>query len=462
MLERLRNLFRGSARSFDGATGGRRWPRKATTPSLLHAQHAARFTIAARARYLASNNALAASAVEAWVSSLVGTGIKPQAAHGDKDTREALNVAFERWTDEADADGLGDFYALQALLVRRLVIDGEAFAVMANDATGLSVRLLDPEQVDASLTRELEGGARIVSGVEFDTAGRRVAYHIRDQNAFVNLSYRVRRVPAEDVLHLFRIDTPGQVRGISWFAPVMLRMANLDTWADAQLERQKIGAMLAGFIRSNDAGGSPMDGVDNGDGTLEGGLEPATLKYLRPGEEIAFSDPPAIGAEVIGFAKRLEREIAVGLGLPGWLLHGDISDANYGSQRGSLVEFRRRVEALQHGVVVFQALRPIWKRWAATEVLAGRIDTTIDAAMPARWIVPKTAWIDPKKDVEAELMAIEGGIMSRREAVTSRGLDIEEVDREIADDKARADGLGLTFSNPANDNKTTAADGVAA
>ncbi|RIK96394.1 MAG: hypothetical protein DCC74_10485 [Proteobacteria bacterium] len=42
---------------------------------------AARGPLARRARYLAANNALAASGVEAWVSALVGTGIKPQSSH---------------------------------------------------------------------------------------------------------------------------------------------------------------------------------------------------------------------------------------------------------------------------------------------------------------------------------------------------------------------------------------------
>ncbi|MCD1642463.1 phage portal protein [Aurantimonas coralicida] len=463
MFERLRAfLSRGTAtRSYDGATGGRRWQRGAQTPSLLHAQHAARFTLAARARYLATNNALAASAVEAWVSALVGTGIKPQSSHGDPAVREALNIAFEGWTDDADADGVGDLYALQALLVRRMVIDGEAFAILINDGDVLRVRALDPEQVDASLTRELEGGARIISGVEFDAAGRRVAYHIREINAFINLSYSVRRVPAADIIHLYRVETPGQVRGISWFAPVLIRLANLDAWADAQIVRQQVGALLTGFITSGDGTGQPFEGTE-ANGTLTGGLEPGVMKVLDPGQDVKFSDPANIGAEVIEFAKIVEREIAVGLGLPAWILNGDLSQANYGSQRGGLIEWRRRVEALQFGTVVFQALRPLWKRWATTEVLSGRVRTTVDAAMPAKWIVPKTAWIDPKKDAEAELMAIAGGLMSRREAVTARGLDIEQVDREIADDKARADALGLTFTAPANDNLPAAADEAAA
>lgn len=450
IFSRIKNFLRGSTRSYDGAAGGRRWRGHPDMPAMLSAMHAARGPMARRARYLAANNALAASAVEAWVSALVGTGIKPQSAHSDQSVRTALNLNFETWTDEADADGLTDFYGLQAIMVRRMVVDGEAFALLVNTDDGLRVRLLDAEQVDASLNRELRDGGRIVQGVEFDASGRRIAYHVlpeRPGTPFAVLPLTPKRVPAEFVIHMFRPEVPGQVRGISWFAPVLLRLADLDQWRDAQLVRQKVAAMLAGFVTSMDGSGQPFEGEQQG-ASLVGGLEPGALKFLDPGQDIKFSTPANIGAEVIDFAKVTEREIAVGLGLPAPILTGDLSDVNYSSIRAGLVEFRRRVEALQHGVVVFQALRPIWRRWAMTEVLSGRVVTTVDAAMPVKFITPKQQWVDPSKDVQAELDAIAGGLMSRREAVTSRGVDIEALDAEIAADGARARTLGLAFTTP--------------
>jgi lambda family phage portal protein len=334
-------------------------------------------------------------------------------------------------------------------MVRRMVIDGEAFALLINSEAGFSIRLIDAEQVDASLTRVLDNG-RIIQGIEFDRQGRRVAYHVLPERSgmpFAVVQQAV-RVPAQDIVHLFRPETPGQVRGISWFAPVILRLADLDSWRDAQLVRQKIAAMLAGFVTSTDAGA-----------TLIGGLEPGTLKFLDPGQDVKFSTPAGIGTEVIDFAKITEREIAVGLGLPASVLTGDLSDVNYSSIRAGLVEWRRRIESLQHGVVAFQSLRPIWRRWATTEVLSGRVSTTVDAALPVKFITPKQQWVDPAKDVQAELDAIAGGLMSRREAVTSRGVDIEALDAEIAADNARAATLGLTFKQPdaANDNEPTPA-----
>lgn len=134
---------------------------------------------------------------------------------------------------------------------------------------------------------------------------------------------------------------------------------------------------------------------------------------------------------------------------------GDLSGVNYSSIRAGLVEFRRRVEAIQHNVIVFQMLRPIWRRWLMLEVLSGRLklpgfERDPEPYFGVKWITPKTHWIDPSKDIDAEIAAINGGLMSRREAVAARGRDIEKMDAEIAADRERAEGLGLDFSDNPN------------
>lgn len=457
LWQRITSAF--STRSYAAVSGGRRTRGHNTTPAPLTAMHTARGPLAARARYLASNNALAASGVEAWVSALVGTGIKPQSSHPDDAVRGALNLAWESWTDDADLDGATDAYGLLGLMVRRLVIDGESFALLVNTDAGFRIRVIDAEQVDGSLNRATASG-RIVQGIEFDNAGRRVAYWIFPERPGMPfaVAMQAQRVPAEDVAHLYKVEFPGQVRGISWLAPVILSLGDLAQWSTAQIARQSTAAMLAGFITSSDGTGDPMDGERQGD-TLIGGIEPGTIKYLAPGQSIDFSEPANIGSEVISFANITARTVAVGLGLPASILTGDLSDVNYSSIRAGLVEWRRRIEAIQHGVIAFQALRPIWRRWSATEVLSGRVETTVAAAAPAKFITPKQQWVDPSKDVEAELAAIAGGLMSRREAVTSRGVDVEALDAEIAADQARAKAFGLTFAmpKPANENQPPAA-----
>jgi capsid protein len=61
------------------------------------------------------------------------------------------------------------------------------------------------------------------------------------------------------------------------------------------------------------------------------------------------------------------------------------------------------------------------------------------------WLPPKWDWVDPLKDARAEIEQIDAGLKSRTQALAERGYDAEQVDTEIAADKAREKSLGLTF-----------------
>ena len=60
-------------------------------------------------------------------------------------------------------------------MVRRMVVDGEAFALLLNSEAGLSLRLIDSEQVDASRRQPVrqraghcraDGGGVVVIGAD--------------------------------------------------------------------------------------------------------------------------------------------------------------------------------------------------------------------------------------------------------------------------------------------------------
>lgn len=460
---RLFGLSRQGARQavrsfgYDGAAGGRRLRHAGEMPITISSQLAAHTTLAKRGRYLVANNGFARSGCAAWTSQLVGAGITAQSAAPDPVARKIINAAWQRFVDECDSDGLADFNGIQAVVAERLVVDGECFAVSIHDDHGrLQIRLMDATQVDGAYHTELARGARIVGGVEFDESGRRVAYHAFKQRPGLPImtSLELVRLPAEDVCHVFRVETPGQVRGVSWFASIILRLADMDQAHDAQLMRQKVAALLAGFIVDPNGEAGGFDGKSDGGGNLDGGLEPGTLKVLGPGQDIRFSDPAAIGMESIEFLKITAREIAVGLGVPYEALTGDLTDVNYSSIRAGLVDFRRRAEAYQHNIVVRQFCRPVWRRWLTTEILAGRIgapgfERDPEAWLAVNWLPPRNDWVDPLKDAQAEILAINAGLISRRQAVAARGYDLEALDAEIAQDRRDAEALGLSFSTGA-------------
>ena len=208
--------------------------------------------------------------------------------------------------------------------------------------------------------------------------------------------------------------------------------------------KSKTAAMYCGAITDTD--GTVMV-PGEGDALGEASLEPGVLMRLRPGKSISFSDPPTIGVEMADFQRAMIREIAAGCGIPSFLVDHDMSQINFSSARVAIIEFRKKIEAAQDHFA-FQILRPVWRRWLTLEILSGRIDAPLtEEVLRHRWIAPKAEWLQPDKDVAAKKsMAIAAGLTSRREAVASRGINIEELDNQIASDRAREKALGLDFT----------------
>lgn len=72
------------------------------------------------------------------------------------------------------------------------------------------------------------------------------------------------------------------------------------------------------------------------------------------------------------------------------------------------------------------------------------IDTIAD--LP-RFIGPVLESLDPKAETAATVARIRAGLMSRAEAVSRSGWNVQQIDSEIAADNARADALGLKLDS---------------
>ncbi len=216
---------------------------------------AANSTIRSRARHATENNSMAAAAVSAWTDAAVGAGIMPISQHADPKTRALLDSYFERWARHADASGRTDFWGLQAAVVRSERIDGDSMLIWRGD----KLLHLPPEQI-ADWTTDTA-----VSGVELDDDGRAKGYWIHPGRPDgVNSQYAPPVfVDAADALHIFRASGPGQVRGVSALAPVLLTLNELDGTEDALILQTKIAAMLS-VILTNEGEMSADDPLEDG------------------------------------------------------------------------------------------------------------------------------------------------------------------------------------------------------
>lgn len=418
-------------RRFDGAAGGRRGWGMGSFGRINPEVAAAGPALRSRAAYLAHNNPWIANAVGNWVGALVGPGIMPAARHPDPATRRNLNAYFAEWCDRADAEGRTDLAGLQESVARSMVVAGEAVVLISEGTEGPRLRVLPPELLDESKTAELSDGRAIVSGIEIDATGRRLAYWILPERVgagFTPYAPSV-RVDAESVLHVAKPLAPGQLRGASWIAPVILPASDFDKLCDALLKGVQIAALHAGFIVDQSGTGEPYDGETPS-------LEPGALVRLPFGTDIKFNSPQQ-AQQTAEFVKLNLRQLAAGLGLPDHLVSGDLSGANYSSLRAGLLPFRQRVEQVQYTVLVPQFLAPVWRAVILHGILSGEIsapdfETNPDAYLRPDFLPPRPLQVDPVKDVAATKAELELGLTSRRKAVAERGWILEDLDAEIA------------------------------
>ncbi|MDR0672508.1 MAG: phage portal protein [Zoogloeaceae bacterium] len=454
---------------YDAAGDGRRstsWnapgsgPTEAILPRLS--------TLRNRARDAVRNNPHAQSAISSLVSNTIGTGITPRPRHPDADIRARLIELWDEWTAEADADGRTDFYGLQALVARAMFESGECFVrlchrPMADDlSVPLQLQALEADFVPVSKNEIGKDGNIVRAGIEFDRRGQRVAYWIYRQHPGDNIpgaSVDALRVPADEILHIFEPQRPGQIRGVPLLATVLAKMKTLDDFDDAVLFRQEVANLFAGFIRKpvpEDAQIDPTTGLqatfDRDGSTPMTGIEPGSMQELLPGEEVEFSDPPDAGNAYPDFMRQQSMAIAAGMGLPFELLTGDLRGVNDRVIRVVLNEFHRKIEQRQWGVFIHQLCRPARAAWLDAAVLAGAIalpdyQNQRRAYLKTRWSPQGWAYIHPVQDVQATLLRIRSGLTSRSEAVLREGYDAEQIDAENAADNERANRFGLVYDS---------------
>gem|GEM_PF-1785457 len=183
-------------------------------------------------------------------------------------------------------------------------------------------------------------------------------------------------------------------------------------------------------------------------------FEPGMIEYLPAGKDVRFAAPASSG----GYPEYMRLQlhaIASGLGLTYELLTGDLSQVNYSSIRAGLIEFRRRMEALQGQVLIPGLCNPVWRRFVE---VTQAVDSLPAGNFGVEWTAPRFEAVDPLKDAKADIMSVRAGFMTLKEAIARNGYDPSDVLAEIADTNAKLDELGLVLdSDPRKATQTGAA-----
>lgn len=399
----------------------------------------------AGSRHMIRNNPYARNAVRRIVTNTVGTGIQPSPKSKSKTRVKLVKELWKKWgeTKNCDFGGKKNFYGLTAMIMRAVVESGEVIVLKRriqtrDNSNPIRIQVLEADYLDhAKDIKQLSNGGYITQGVEFDSNDQIRGYWLFETHPG-EYGYRSSRfVSADDVLHIYDAERPGQVRGVPFISSAMLRLKDFDDYEDAEVVRQKIAACFAAFVQDADpdssTGGSDADMLER--------LEPGVIEHLPPGKTISFASPPTT-QNYDGFSRKILQGIAAGYGITYEVLTGDLSNVNFSSGRMGWIEMHRQIEDWQYNMLIPMLCEEIWKWFIDGEVIASSLsvgDLTVD------WTPPRRTMIDPVKETEAAKNQVRNGFMSWQEMVRQFGYEPDQVLEELKQDKDKFEEFGLVL-----------------
>jgi lambda family phage portal protein len=428
-----------------------------------------------RARQLTRDNDYAAQALRTIQANVIGKGIPFQAQvkkqRGnklDQTVNDQIEQLWAKWcrARHCHTSGKLSFADIERLVIRSVAESGEVFIRIIKQPFGgspvpMALEVLEADWIDDRMSgRTGENGNEIRMGVEVDRWSRPVAYwflpmhpgdYLVTGTQQANLGNPV-RVPADEVIHLFVTQRPGQTRGVPWMASSIKNLHQLSGFVEAEVVRARASSALMGFITSPEG---ELQGDDLVDGERVSAFEPGVFKYLAPGESVTVPALNAPDGQFEPFLRAMLRGMSAGLGISYHNLSQDYSQTNYSSSRLALLEERDNWRVLQEWMIESFHQR-VLETWLDLAVLSGQLQLPLYETDPeryrqVRWMPRGWSWVDPQKEITALREAEMAGYMTKAEIIAESGGDIEEVFQQRRRELDLAQELDLTFdtSSPA-------------
>jgi lambda family phage portal protein len=404
-------------------------------------------TLRNRSRFFVRNNGWAKRAIEAVTNNTVGEGIRP-APIGSRSQIKKVKKIWKDWAESTSCDWYekSTIYGLQSLVMKEIAEGGDVLIIKrrvkptGDNILPIKIQVLEGDFLDHSkdtMTNDDGGYNRL--GVKYDKLGQLLGYWVYDQHPtdgtgnFTKLDSFF--IPKSDCLHVFELLRIGQVRGVPMGIASFIKLSDFSDYEDAQLMRQKVAACFSAFVSGDET---------SGEGNLEH-VEPGIIQYLKSGETITFADPPqAEGYDA--YTTKILQGIAAAYGITYEMLTMDYSKVNFSSGRMAQINVIANFKKWQYNMMVPQMCVPIWNWFIEATMIAGLMPTRVICGC-TDWTAPRIQQLDPVKETNARITAIQGGLMTVSECLREDARDPEEFFEEYKSDMDRLKELGINISS---------------
>lgn len=401
-----------------------------------------------RSRSLAKNSETVASFLNSISRSVIGSGfifhstVQNEDGSSDKIASAQIEKNWKVFTENCQkyisVCGGMTGAEFDRLVLWTLLIDGEVFIRKVQDSNspfGVRFQLIDSLDVDFlyNISSPDSKGNRVCMGVKVDSWGKPISYFIR-KNPSLDYYHSGEReeIPASEIIHIFRKNFVGQVRGYTPLAPVLLSLNSLDSYKNAELNAALINACFMGFYEKTSAA-SIYENYEDDEitpaGEIASSLESNSIKFCPDGYSIKQLQNQHPNQNFGNFFKSTLKGICGTLGLSYNKISSDYESTSYSSLRASAIDNEECIKELQNFLI------SSWKDLQFNEFLKYLLLTDLTNLPYSRiekfsshtFSGKSSAYIDPVKEMAAIQLRLQLGLSNPIEEILNAGKQPEDI-----------------------------------
>ena len=376
----------------------------------------------------------------------------------DKGANGIIESEWALWgkKDNCTVDGQLSWIGEQELFIKTVARDGEFLARKIRgfgNPWKFAIQNLEADLLNEYWNRPDSGGQNLIKmGIEYDEWNRPVAYHLRKKHPgdyfrsqFSANTYEI--VPAKEIIHCFVPERSTQGRGIPWMHTAARRLNQLGEYEYAEVIAARVAASKMGFFTKQDQNAMGYIGDDKDkDGNFITDAEPGTFEDLPPGYDFKAFLPDHPTSQFNAFIKASLRGVSSGLNVSYNSLANDLEGVNFSSMRSGAIEERDNWKQIQ-AWMIDSFITQVYEDWLDMLLLTNRTYlpySKFDKFNSPAWRGRIFDWVDPEKDINAEIKMVRAGWKTNEKVVSERmNMDLEEVYEQLSEEKKLADKYDL-------------------
>lgn len=411
MFERIKNWLTRHSRSYDIAKPSRFWDKHFADADGRDADALIEVSLETarnRCRYEVRNNAYAKGIIDTLANDIVGAGPRLQLKTTDETFNRVAEARWQAWAEHCDASGRMELADMLRLCLLQQCESGESFTHFFYEALSprdesLRLLMIEPDRVNTPFGMLYDD--QIIQGIRVDPLGRPLLYFVQKQHpgslksGLGNGITEYETIPAGQMIHLARIDRPGQTRGMPWLTPALPLFAHLRRYTLAVIRNAENAAATTGVLESDQLAGE-VEQIEEFE-TLD--IEHDQIMTLPSGWRFNQVKPEQPVDTYAMFKHEIVNEIARCISMPYNIAAANSAEYNYASGRLDWQVYYRHIDVIRHWLAK-HFLNRILRVWLAEAVL---IDPALSTVPPINsnlvdWYWPGAEHVDPAKEADAQ------------------------------------------------------------